>query len=180
LPNKVECTYKMSRILIDSEILPFDIENIQEIIILTDKGEYHKVSSSQFILEKEVVEVDLCRLGISTFDKFLELFKEYEKAIEFSKKLELDISCNYLGSDEFIKILEYLEKKKYYLKLTHFQVNHNRVEKEGMNALLNFFFNCPWIEEINCAINYVSDTVFREMIYDFSEEERKKIHFSSY
>jgi hypothetical protein len=171
----------MDKIIINPKDFTFEIDNIQEILILTDKGEYYKVQPNQFFLEKEQTEVDLCRLGISTFDRFLELFKEYEKAIKFSKKLTLDISCNYLHADEFIKILEYLEEKEYHQKITHFQVNHNRIEAKGISAILDFYFKCPQIEEINCAINYVGEAEFARLTGDWwSEEHHKKIHFSSY
>ena len=172
----------MSRIVIDTTEIP--IENIKDIIIRTNDGKYYELKSeeNQFMICYDCLEVDLSHLQMFTCEAFIRQIKsEYEKALLVCKTIELDISSNYFRCDEIIKVFEYLESMGYHHKITKLSIHHNRLEQDGMGALLDFIVKCPLIISVDAAINLVNNNEFNKLMEQkLLDKYKDVIYYSCY
>jgi len=153
---------------------PLDEEEINEIIIISNKG----ISSKARILPNIHHDIDGSSYDIN-LSYYVRNMKELEELwnISFYQKnfmdyiehfpyITLDISFNHLTDEYLHNILKVLIDERLDLlrnKLVKLNVEQNRLTKVGFLELFEYIKNCPNFKELEASINLLGINGYREL-----------------
>lgn len=142
---------------------PLVEEEISEIIVISSKG----ISCRAKLLPNANKGIDGSSYDIC-LSHFVKNMKELEKLwdpkfyqqfmeyIEHFPNITLDLSNNHLTDEYLNNILRALSDERLDLlrkKLVKLNLEQNRVEKKGFQALFKFVNNCPNFRELEASLN---------------------------
>lgn len=141
--------------------------------------------------DKKEIVIDYRHRGICDVDEESILTLSYKRVLdELSQEsderregrpISVFLAENYLEDDTLEKIVSFILEKSYLRdNLVELDVSNNRFSKLGLPILRCLVDQCPKLNKLNIAINYISYPEFIAVFGDLSVPKKEKIKFSVY